>query len=170
MFDFRNCYHQVQHHDSSILSGPSADPKTAPVGINPVCAIGFVGTNGSLANIANIIACGLSIIFVVYLIWATSRRKAAVGESASSRPCALGVSSGLGEAWRGVFGGFLRVLWESARAMSCRQSGMASQARKRQRTDGVQRREARPCTPCASHSPREHFADRARNSYAEHAY
>lgn len=72
-------YRQVQHHDSSILTGPSADPKTAPVGINPACAIGFVGTNGSLANIANIIACGLSIIFVVYLIWATSRRKAAVG-------------------------------------------------------------------------------------------
>lgn len=72
---------QLQRHNPDVLQGASADPKTAPVGINPVCAIPFVAVDGSLANIANIIACGLSVIFLVYLIWATSRRKAAVGES-----------------------------------------------------------------------------------------
>ena len=75
-------YHQLQHHAPSVLAGgPSANPKTAPVGVNQVCGIPFVGTDGSLANIANIIACGLSIIFVLYLVVVTSRRKAAVGES-----------------------------------------------------------------------------------------
>lgn len=72
-------YRQLQHHNQSVLQGLSADPKTAPVGVNPECGIALVGTNGSLANIANIIACGLSIFFVVYLIYATSIRRAAVG-------------------------------------------------------------------------------------------
>ena len=49
------------------------------MGVNPECGIAVVGQDGSLANIANIIACSLSIFFVVYLIWATSLRKAAVG-------------------------------------------------------------------------------------------
>lgn len=40
----------------------------------------MVGADGSLANIANILACGFSVGFVVFLIWITSRRKAAVGE------------------------------------------------------------------------------------------
>lgn len=47
--------------------------------MNPECGIPFVGVDGSLANIANIIACGLSILFVIYLVIVTSRRKAAVG-------------------------------------------------------------------------------------------
>ncbi|KAI0088926.1 chitin synthase III catalytic subunit [Irpex rosettiformis] len=72
-------YRQLQRHSPDVLQGASADPKTAPVGINPVCGIPFVAVDGSLANIANIIACGLSVIFLVYLTWATSRRKAAVG-------------------------------------------------------------------------------------------
>ncbi|CAL1708377.1 unnamed protein product [Somion occarium] len=71
-------YRQLRDHNSSALVGASADPATAPVGINPNCAIPFVGVDHSLANIANIIACGLSIFVVAALIWFTSRRRAAV--------------------------------------------------------------------------------------------
>ncbi|EKM56276.1 uncharacterized protein PHACADRAFT_253316 [Phanerochaete carnosa HHB-10118-sp] len=74
-------YHQLQHHSSSVLQGLSANPKTAPVGVNPECGIALAGTNGSVANIANIIACGLSIFLVAYLAWITGRRKAAVGRT-----------------------------------------------------------------------------------------
>lgn len=74
-------YRQLRDHNSSALVGASADPATAPVGINPNCAIPFVGVDHSLANIANIIACGLSIFVVAALIWFTSRRRAAVGTS-----------------------------------------------------------------------------------------
>jgi len=54
------------------------DPATAPVGINPVCGIPRAG-GSRLGNIANDIACGLSVAFVLYLIHRCSRRKAAVG-------------------------------------------------------------------------------------------
>ncbi|OJT08046.1 hypothetical protein TRAPUB_1059 [Trametes pubescens] len=72
-------YRQLQHHNSSVLQGDSADPSAAPVGINPECGIAQVGHDGSLANIANIIACALSMILVVLLVFWTSRRRAAVG-------------------------------------------------------------------------------------------
>ncbi|KAI0703333.1 chitin synthase III catalytic subunit [Earliella scabrosa] len=72
-------YRQLQTHDSSVLTGVSADSSSAPVGINPDCGIPRVGNDGSLANIAQIIASGLSIIFVLLLIFWTSRRRAAVG-------------------------------------------------------------------------------------------
>ncbi|KAI0824978.1 chitin synthase III catalytic subunit [Trametes gibbosa] len=72
-------YRQLQHHNSSVLQGPSADPASAPVGVNPECAIPLAGHDGSLANIANIIACALSMIVVLLLIIWTSRRRAAVG-------------------------------------------------------------------------------------------
>lgn len=72
-------YRQLLDHSPSTLIGVSADPKSAPVGVNPECAIPKVGYGGSLANIANIVACALSMIFVVGLIFLTSRRKAAVG-------------------------------------------------------------------------------------------
>ncbi|KAG8743473.1 hypothetical protein FRC10_011945 [Ceratobasidium sp. 414] len=59
------------------------------VGVNPQCAIpqatagagaGLNGGGGSgLGNIANVIACGLSIFFTIFLIAKCSRRKAAVG-------------------------------------------------------------------------------------------
>ncbi|CAE6527791.1 unnamed protein product [Rhizoctonia solani] len=59
------------------------------VGVNPQCAIpqatagagaGQNGGGGSgLGNIANVIACGLSMVFVIFLIAGCSRRKAAVG-------------------------------------------------------------------------------------------
>lgn len=70
---------QVLENDASLLTGLSANPATAPVGVNPECGIHLVQTNGSLGNIANIIACGLSVFVVVSLIVFSSRRKAAVG-------------------------------------------------------------------------------------------
>ena len=57
----------------------SADPSSAPVGVNPECGLLKVGTD-SLGNIANIIVCALSMVFVVGLVVASSKRKAAVGE------------------------------------------------------------------------------------------
>ncbi|TFK78237.1 hypothetical protein K466DRAFT_460032, partial [Polyporus arcularius HHB13444] len=72
-------YHQIQHHDSSVLQGVSADAASAPVGVNPECGILRVGHNGSIANVANIVACALSIIFTLLLIVWTTRRRAAVG-------------------------------------------------------------------------------------------
>jgi len=74
-------YRQVLHNDAALLTGLSADPATAPVGVNPACGIPLVQTNGSLGNIANIIACGLSVVVVVALIVFSSRRKAAVGRT-----------------------------------------------------------------------------------------
>lgn len=78
--------HQLQHHAPLVLQGTSADPKLAPVGINPDCAIARVGTDGSLTNVANIVACALSLIFVGFLVWQATRRKAAVCECFFS-PC-----------------------------------------------------------------------------------
>ncbi|KAI0765497.1 chitin synthase III catalytic subunit [Fomes fomentarius] len=72
-------YHQLQSHSPSVLTGLSADSSSAPVGVNPECGIQRVGHNGSLSNIAQIIATALSILFTLYLIIRTSRRRAAVG-------------------------------------------------------------------------------------------
>ncbi|KIJ63008.1 hypothetical protein HYDPIDRAFT_176115 [Hydnomerulius pinastri MD-312] len=74
-------YRQVLDHDSSLLQGVSQNAASAPVGVNPECGIPKVQTDGSLGNIANIIACGLSIFVVVALIVLTGRRKAAVGRA-----------------------------------------------------------------------------------------
>ena len=71
---------QALNKNPSILVGLSADQSSAPVGINPVCGIPLVGQDGSLANIANVIACALSMLVVALLILRTGRRKAAVGE------------------------------------------------------------------------------------------
>ncbi len=49
------------------------------VGVNPVCGIPRVGTDGSISNIAEIVVCALSMVFVGLLIFLTNRRKAAVG-------------------------------------------------------------------------------------------
>ncbi|KZT57175.1 hypothetical protein CALCODRAFT_524061 [Calocera cornea HHB12733] len=51
----------------------------APVGINPECGIPRLHYDNSLGNIANIVACGLSVIVMLFLVASTSRRKAAVG-------------------------------------------------------------------------------------------
>ncbi|PIL26885.1 hypothetical protein GSI_11065 [Ganoderma sinense ZZ0214-1] len=71
-------YRQVLHHNASLLTGISANSSSAPVGVNPECGILRVGHDGSLANIANIIACGFSMIFTLLLIVWTTRRRAAV--------------------------------------------------------------------------------------------
>ncbi|TCD61137.1 hypothetical protein EIP91_009002 [Steccherinum ochraceum] len=72
-------YRQVQDTNKSILNNVSANPNTAPVGVNPTCGIPLAGADGSIANIANIIVCALSIVFTGFLIWGVSRRRAAVG-------------------------------------------------------------------------------------------
>lgn len=53
-------------------------PVTAPVGIQPICAIPRA-TNGRFGNIMNTVLCGLSFVFIVYLSQRVSRRRAAVG-------------------------------------------------------------------------------------------
>ncbi|KAI0341317.1 hypothetical protein BDW22DRAFT_1429993 [Trametopsis cervina] len=72
-------YRQLQSHAPDVLTNVSANPRTAPVGINPECSIPPIAVDGSLANIANIIACGLSVFVIVFLIWRSGRRTAAVG-------------------------------------------------------------------------------------------
>lgn len=72
-------YRQLLSNDPSVLTGVSQTAASAPVGVNPECGIPKVNTNGSLGNIANIVACGLSFFIVGALIYFTGRRKAAVG-------------------------------------------------------------------------------------------
>ncbi|KAG2039325.1 chitin synthase III catalytic subunit [Suillus americanus] len=73
-------YRQLLTNDQSVLQGGlSQNAASAPVGVNPECGIPKVNTNGSLGNIANIVACGLSFFVVGALIYFTGRRKAAVG-------------------------------------------------------------------------------------------
>ncbi|KAG9028422.1 hypothetical protein FRB95_006500 [Tulasnella sp. JGI-2019a] len=67
---------QLLRDDPSVLSG--IDLSTAGVGVNPECAIPKEG-NGKLGNIGNIIACGLSVFVVLFLMLRVTRRKAAVG-------------------------------------------------------------------------------------------
>ena len=55
------------------------------MGVNPECAIPRIGS-GHLGNIGNIIACGLSFLFIIALIVRATRRKAAVGAYPPSRP------------------------------------------------------------------------------------
>ncbi|KAG9102713.1 hypothetical protein FRC07_010171 [Ceratobasidium sp. 392] len=72
-----------------VLQSYNFNQDVSGVGVNPQCAIpqatagagaGQNGGGGSgLGNIANVIACGLSIIFTIFLIARCSRRKAAVG-------------------------------------------------------------------------------------------
>ncbi|EIM81861.1 uncharacterized protein STEHIDRAFT_65305 [Stereum hirsutum FP-91666 SS1] len=72
-------YTQISRHNASVFSGSSSSASSAPVGINPVCGILRTGTGQSLGNVAQVVACALSLVFMVWLIWATGRRKAAVG-------------------------------------------------------------------------------------------
>ncbi|KAG6864434.1 hypothetical protein C0991_009560, partial [Blastosporella zonata] len=79
-------YRQLQRtSNTTYLLGPSADPKTAGVGVNPTCFIPPTFTTDAtaatphLGNIANIVACGLSFIITLGLVWLAHRRKAAVG-------------------------------------------------------------------------------------------
>ncbi|KAI0044476.1 hypothetical protein FA95DRAFT_1562228 [Auriscalpium vulgare] len=72
-------YRQLEHHAPLALTGLSADRSSAPVGVNPSCGTLRSGTHGSIGNVANIVACALSICVTGVLIWLCSRRKAAVG-------------------------------------------------------------------------------------------
>jgi hypothetical protein len=72
-------YRQLLDKAPTLLTGVSEDPKSAPVGVNPECGIPNAGSDGSLANIANILACAFCMVFVGLLIVWASRRKAAVG-------------------------------------------------------------------------------------------
>jgi len=74
-------YRQLQTHFNATLTGLSRDPSSAPVGVNPGCGILNLGSDGSLGNIANIVACALSMIIVLGLIIVTIRRTAAVGRT-----------------------------------------------------------------------------------------
>jgi len=73
-------YRQLVHdHNTNLFNNASSNTATAGVGVNPVCAIQHVGTNGSLGNIANVIVCALSMVATAALILFVQRRKAAVG-------------------------------------------------------------------------------------------
>ncbi|KII91413.1 hypothetical protein PLICRDRAFT_105350 [Plicaturopsis crispa FD-325 SS-3] len=72
-------YRQLENKSSGTLTGLSATAASAPVGVNPSCGILKAGQSGSLGNIANIIVCALSMVFVTGLIVLATRRKAAVG-------------------------------------------------------------------------------------------
>ncbi|KIM69368.1 hypothetical protein SCLCIDRAFT_103250 [Scleroderma citrinum Foug A] len=74
-------YRQLLHNDPLDLTGLSANETTAPVGVNPQCGIPNIKAHGSLGNIANIIACGISVFIVLWLIVLAGRRKAAVGRT-----------------------------------------------------------------------------------------
>jgi len=72
-------YRELQHHASDILVGASANTISAPVGVNPKCGIPPSGFEGSIGNIANLVACILSIAVTLWLIYRCNFRKAAVG-------------------------------------------------------------------------------------------
>jgi hypothetical protein len=72
-------YRQLQRAAPSTLTGLSVPASQAPVGVNPTCGIPHLGTDGSIGNIANIVACGVSILFVILLIVLCNKRQAAVG-------------------------------------------------------------------------------------------
>ncbi|KZT18569.1 hypothetical protein NEOLEDRAFT_1143240, partial [Neolentinus lepideus HHB14362 ss-1] len=72
-------YRQLLDKAQSALTGASADQASAPVGIDPVCGTPRLGHTASIGNVANIVACALSIVFTALLVVLTSRRAAAVG-------------------------------------------------------------------------------------------
>ncbi|KAJ7233098.1 chitin synthase III catalytic subunit [Mycena rebaudengoi] len=72
-------YRQILDEAPQVFTNVSKNTNTAGVGVNPTCAIPRMGQNGSLGNIANIVVCALSMLFVGVLIWVTNKRKAAVG-------------------------------------------------------------------------------------------
>ncbi|KAI6003023.1 chitin synthase III catalytic subunit [Pisolithus albus] len=74
-------YRQLLDENPKTLVGSSAKATSAPVGVNPECGIPRVNTGGSLGNIADVIACGLSIFIIAAIIVHAGRRKAAVGRT-----------------------------------------------------------------------------------------
>ncbi|KZP13307.1 hypothetical protein FIBSPDRAFT_897560 [Athelia psychrophila] len=59
----------------------SASTSSAPAGVNPECGTLLAGSDHSLGNIANIIACALSMLFCAGLVVLAGQRKAAVGRT-----------------------------------------------------------------------------------------
>lgn len=74
-------YRQLIDNLKSTVNDVSDNAANAIADINVECFIPKAGESGSLGNIANMIACGLSIIVVAILITITTRRRAAVGRS-----------------------------------------------------------------------------------------
>jgi len=72
-------YRELQHTAPAALLGVSFDSTSAPVGINPKCGILRTGSENSVGNIANILACAFSIVVTLWLIYRCNHRKAAVG-------------------------------------------------------------------------------------------
>ncbi|CCM00455.1 uncharacterized protein FIBRA_02488 [Fibroporia radiculosa] len=72
-------YRQLEDNDRSVLVSISADPASAPVGVNPYCGTLRLGHDHSSGNVANIVVCAVSIVFVGWLLFLARRRKAAVG-------------------------------------------------------------------------------------------
>lgn len=78
-------YAQILRTNSDLLVDDSSNATTAGVGVNPTCFIAPTFTTSTdaptphLGNIANIIACALSLIVTLGLIYLAHRRKAAVG-------------------------------------------------------------------------------------------
>ena len=70
---------QLLRSSSDTLTGLSIPTSSAPVGVNPSCGIPLLNQGGSVSNVANIAACGVSILFTGFLIAHCHRRKAAVG-------------------------------------------------------------------------------------------
>ncbi|KAG6896811.1 hypothetical protein C0992_005911 [Termitomyces sp. T32_za158] len=73
----------IRTANSAVLQGPSASPDTAGVGVNPKCFIPPTFSPDAptprLGNIANYIACAISFVVTLVLVWRTHRRRAAVG-------------------------------------------------------------------------------------------
>ncbi|KAH9159637.1 chitin synthase III catalytic subunit [Lactarius sanguifluus] len=73
------CSNIVNVAPPAALLGASFDTKSAPVGINPKCGIPRTGSENSIGNVANIIACAFSIVVTLWLIYRCTTAKAAVG-------------------------------------------------------------------------------------------
>ncbi|KAI0246342.1 chitin synthase III catalytic subunit [Lactifluus subvellereus] len=72
-------YRELQRNAPALLIGPSANSTSAPVGINPKCGTPRVGSENSVGNVANILACAFSAVLILRLIYLSHHRKAAVG-------------------------------------------------------------------------------------------
>ncbi|KAF8653246.1 hypothetical protein AX16_004074 [Volvariella volvacea WC 439] len=70
-------YRQLQRRAPSLLLGVSADPDSAPVGINPECGIPRAGHNNSPSNVVNNVFCFLCTVWVGVLMYKAVRRKIA---------------------------------------------------------------------------------------------
>jgi len=72
-------YRQILDRAHQVFTNASLPTSSAGLGVNPTCTIPRMGKENSLGNIANIVVCALSMVFVAVLIWVTNKRKAAVG-------------------------------------------------------------------------------------------